>query len=307
MTGQSEQVPGQHEPPRPLAPGAPLPAESDSQESPPLVGIVGGKGQMGRWFARFFAERGCEVLVSDRDTTLTNGDLAARCAIVVVCVPIRVTPAVLQEVVAAAGRDTLVVSTASLMMLALPQLRRAQGEALCLHPLFGPMTAASGQIAVNAPVRHGPRGRWLVGALTEAGILVRDMTPEEHDRAMASVQVMQHACFVAFANALASSDLVVPAALGVATPTFRLFLALAARILSQDAGLYGDIVTLNPHASTALGAFQSALAEVRATAESCDAAAFERLFARARAYFEAAPAAGAALIADAEHSLLDLP
>lgn len=272
-----------------------------------MVGIAGGLGQMGRWFTQFFGGLGCSVLVSDRGTPLTNRDLAARCRIVVVCVPIRATPAVLDEVVAEAGPGSLIVSTASLMMLALPPLQRTSGEAVCLHPLFGPATATvDGQIVVSATVRDGPLGHWLIDKLEDRGACMQEMAPEEHDRAMAWAQVTQHALFVAVANALASSDLDAPRILGVATPTFRLFLALAARILYQPADLYGDIVTLNPHGAGALDAVQDALAEVRACAEAGDAAAFERLFVRARAYFEATPQPVSALLADAERSLHSL-
>ncbi len=31
------------------------------------IGLIGGRGQMGRWFQRFFASQGLEVLVADLD------------------------------------------------------------------------------------------------------------------------------------------------------------------------------------------------------------------------------------------------
>ena len=143
-----------------------------------------------------------------------------------------------------------------------------------------------------AVVHDGPLGRWLTGRMTGAGARLQEMAPDEHDRAMASAQVMQHTLFVAMAKALAGAGLTAAEALGVATPTFRLFLALAARILFQQADLYGDIVTLNPHSLTALDGLQGALAEIRACVEAGDASAFERLFAVGRAYFEASPETG---------------
>lgn len=55
------------------------------------VGIVGGGGGMGRWFARFFAGRGYGVHISERDSGMPLPELAAICAVVVVAVPMAVT------------------------------------------------------------------------------------------------------------------------------------------------------------------------------------------------------------------------
>jgi prephenate dehydrogenase len=272
-----------------------------------VVGIAGGLGQMGRWFGRLFAGLGCHVLVSDQGTELDNATLAARSAVVLVCVPIRAMPAVLDEIVAAAGAETLVVSTASLMMPSVPSLRRTRGEALCLHPLFGPATPPASGLLVSATLRPGALTSWLGAALAGVGARVVEMAPEAHDQAMAAVQAMQHACFLAFARALEAAGQDPAAALGVATPTFRLFLALAARILYQDPRLYADIVTLNPHAPAVLEALEAGLREVRMAAAQGDAAAFERLFVQARAYFEADPEVAAGLVADAARGLEGLP
>lgn len=262
---------------------------------------------MGRWFARFFTERGRTVLLSDRATSLSNADLAAQCAVLIVCVPLRTTPAVIEEVARAAPATALVVSTASLMLPSLPGLRQAPGEALCLHPLFGPaVPTVVGQVLISATVRAGPLSHWLTDTLTGAGATVRALAPRDHDTAMASVQVMQHAAFVAFTNALAAADLDVTAALQVATPSFRLFLALAARIVNQPASLYGDIVTLNPRGPAALERLRGALDEVSGSARAADAEEFEGLFERARAYFTASPALAEALIAEADAALAAL-
>ena len=40
------------------------------------IGIIGGHGQMGRWFEAFFTQRGASVRVADRGTALTNEMLA---------------------------------------------------------------------------------------------------------------------------------------------------------------------------------------------------------------------------------------
>ena len=65
---------------------------------PRAVGIVGGEGGIGSLFARLLGQAGLTVLVSDRDTTLSNVDVATGCDLTLVAVPLVATPAVLVEV-----------------------------------------------------------------------------------------------------------------------------------------------------------------------------------------------------------------
>ena len=53
------------------------------------MGVAGGRGGIGSFFARRLAATGCTVLVSDRATPLTNADLAAQCDLCLVAVPLR--------------------------------------------------------------------------------------------------------------------------------------------------------------------------------------------------------------------------
>jgi len=42
------------------------------------IGIIGGKGKMGRAFATFFQKHGFEVLIADKGTKLTNKKVVQR-------------------------------------------------------------------------------------------------------------------------------------------------------------------------------------------------------------------------------------
>src|SRR5690606_1266379 len=63
-----------------------------------LAGIIGGTGQMGRFFAGVFEEAGWDVIVSGTKTPLTNRDVAEMADLVMVSVPIRATVGVIREV-----------------------------------------------------------------------------------------------------------------------------------------------------------------------------------------------------------------
>ena len=52
-----------------------------------LIGIIGGKGKMGKYFADFFERNGYPVIVSDKRTKFSNVQLAKKADVVVISVP----------------------------------------------------------------------------------------------------------------------------------------------------------------------------------------------------------------------------
>ena len=52
------------------------------------VALIGGSGQMGRWFQRFFTDQGLTVLAADLDTRQTPQEAAAQADVVMLSVPI---------------------------------------------------------------------------------------------------------------------------------------------------------------------------------------------------------------------------
>ena len=62
---------------------------------------------MGQGFAKEFEVQGCEVLVSERSTELTNRDIVARGDIVIVTVPIRDVEHIIEEIAPVINGDAL--------------------------------------------------------------------------------------------------------------------------------------------------------------------------------------------------------
>jgi prephenate dehydrogenase len=223
---------------------------------------------MGSFFAARLAAAGLTVLVSDRDTPLSNAALAARCELALVAVPLRATPAVLAEMAPHVPPGGALASLGSLMEPAAEALGGAE-EAFLLHPLFGPgrksLRGARLAVASLHFGRPGPRQAWLLQWLRGQGAGVVTTTPAAHDRTMAVAQALLHGGYAALtpqlAAALPSDD-----PLAWASPTLRLQLALMSRILHQDAGLYGDLLALNRHARAAIDALIARLEQLRAAA-----------------------------------------
>ncbi len=237
----------------------------------PVVGIVGGRGGIGSLFARLLGAAGATVLVSDRDTTLHNVELPARCDLTLVAVPLRATPAVLAELAPLTRPGAALVSLASLMEPSAAALESCRGDALFLHPLFGPgRRDPRGTTLAFAALRgRGDTGQggWLLAALRGQGATIVDTTPAEHDRAMAVAQVLLHGGYAALAPIL-SRRLPGPDPLAWVTPTLRAQLALMSRILRQDPALYGDLLALNRHTPAAIDELIGRLVELRGAARN---------------------------------------
>jgi prephenate dehydrogenase len=69
----------------------------DFRDPRPVVGIVGGRGRMGSWFAALMERQGLTVLRSDRRTDLSPAAMTAQCDVVVISVPIAETLKVIRE------------------------------------------------------------------------------------------------------------------------------------------------------------------------------------------------------------------
>jgi len=232
----------------------------------PTIGIVGGRGGIGSLFARILSEAGATVLVSDRDTALSNVEVAARSDLTLVAVPLRATPSVLAEVAPHVRVDAALASLGSLMEPSLPPLETCRGETFLLHPLFGPgRRELRGAALALAPIRGNRWRGWLSRLLGEQDAHLVMTIPEEHDRAMAGAQALLHGVYSALAPeiiaALPDED-----PLAWATPTLRLQLALMSRILRQDPALYGDLLALNRHTPLVLDRLIARLAALRAAA-----------------------------------------
>jgi prephenate dehydrogenase len=211
------------------------------------VGIIGGKGQLGRWCAEIFEKRGHPLLIADRDTGLTNLNLVAQASIVVVTVPIGVTGAVLREIQGELRRDQLVVDLTSVKTPFVPIMEGSKAEVLSVHPMFAPnLSSKAGQTCISCEVREGALSQIFLQALEEEGLRVVSMSPEAHDRMMAVVQGLTHFQAISAAHCMGELGFDPHASLESASPVYRLRLAMIGRILAQSPRLYAEIQIFNP-------------------------------------------------------------
>jgi chorismate mutase/prephenate dehydrogenase len=242
--------------------------------------IVGGAGEMGRLFARWFATAGYQVRVLDRDDWGRAGALAQGADLALLAVPIDRTPEVALRLGPHLPAECVladITSTKSEPVAAM--LAAHAGPVVGLHPMFGPTTTSlDKQIVVVTPGRDGrdsgASSDWIVEQFAAWGAVVVRATPAEHDDAMAIVQALRHFATFAFGRFLASRRIDLHRSLDFSSPIYRLELAMVGRLFAQDPGLYAEIIFATPDRRELLREYAASLAEAGRLVEGEDRGKF---------------------------------
>lgn len=232
------------------------------------VGIVG-FGRCGRLAADILSDRHRVVVTDARDRASEAGaagvrwadlDTVAEQPVVVLAVPIRAIPSVLDDLAPRLSRGTLVVDLASVKMKPMEWMAERLPEGVAYvgtHPLFGPDSAREsgieGQWIAVTPARgHEKAADRVVRETRSLGLEPVVTSAEDHDRQMARSQALVFLVARAVRGAgLGTAEYGTPSERRVGT---------ALRMVEGDTQqLYEDILTLNPFAREAALALRDAL------------------------------------------------
>ncbi|MBU2234263.1 MAG: prephenate dehydrogenase/arogenate dehydrogenase family protein [Proteobacteria bacterium] len=243
------------------------------------IGIIGGTGGIGKWFAAFFRGEGYPVHVVGRREGMPIPELARRCRVVIVSVPIAATLDVIRLVGPHLPEDSLLMDFTSLKEEPVrAMLLATTAEVIGSHPLFGPdCPSLDGQNVVLCPGRGERWLVWLEGLLANGGARVTVTTPAEHDRMMSLVQGLTHLETILMGLTLRDSG-VAPSALDAfSTPNFRTKRAIVEKVFGASPELYAGLLAGNPEVAAIFGRYERNLALVKELVLSGDAAGLAAL------------------------------
>jgi prephenate dehydrogenase len=245
----------------------------------PKIALIGGQGQMGQWFKRFFESQDLTVLVADVDTPQTSQEVAAQADVVIISVPIPKVAEVVREVAPHLKPDAALVDLTSVKQRPMAAMMAAfAGEVVGTHPLFGPgVETIEGRTVVLCQGRGERWFLWLQDLLTRAGARVKITSAAEHDRLMAVVQGLAHFMLIAFGAVVRDLGVSPEDLEEFSTPTFATLHNLTRRLLSQDPRLYACIQLQNPANRIALRALEDAVADILYFIQRQDADGLVRL------------------------------
>jgi chorismate mutase/prephenate dehydrogenase len=251
------------------------------------VAVIGGHGGMGRRMSGLFQDLGHEVLVVDLDTELSAIEAARKADVTLLCVPIEATEKVVREVGPHLSKEALLMDVTSIKQVPLAAMLKAtEASVLGTHPMFGPgVHSLQGQRIVVCPGRGEAWASWARQTFAARGLIVTQASAEEHDRAMATVQVLTHFQTQVLGLTLARLGAPLAESLKFTSPAYLMELYIAARHFGQDPALYGPIEMMNPLTQTVTATFLGATQHVAELLTTHDQARFAGMFEEVRAFF----------------------
>lgn len=255
--------------------------------------VVGGAGNMGRWFADFLESKAYEVSIADPRAPATGRpvvrDVAAGAAthdLVLLATPPSATGAVLRSL---QGRTSaLVLDIASLKSPVAADLRAyaaAGGHVGSIHPMWGPSTELLASKNLLVCDCGDPSANQAARKLFEdTAAHIVEMGLEEHDRLMGLVLGLPHAVNLVFGHALAGLGARFDEVSGLGGPTFQKQVAVSREVASENKDLYYEIQKLNPHTAQVLARLRRSLDEMEAALAARDD--FRGYMAAAQRFYE---------------------
>ncbi len=251
-----------------------------------LVGIVGGAGAEGSYFANIFQKSGLEVAIADINTkkaaelgrengyfVMPSEELARKSDLVVFSLPIDVTPTEIQRLApmthcAIADLTSIKTKAVDAMTAHAPP----KVEVFSIHAMYRPTVSPWGQNILLMPVRPREGGEWfgrVQKILEKRKAQVSTLgAAQQHDDISAAVQLLPHAVAYAFLSVLEdfSGPRVTLVELQRYSTLFsRLMMESTGRLVSEPhtGKMYGLIQSENPNAGAIYGALINQLQRMR--------------------------------------------
>jgi len=277
--------------------------DSDYRGDQLRVLVVGGKGGMGSWIARFLAGQGHRVSILDPAPSESPfpevgdlGESSAEADLVMVAVPMADTEDILEEIAAVRPRG-VVAEMCSLKEHLQPTMQRLRADGLRLvsfHPMFGPdLRMLSGRTIVFC-TDADPGDLALVRSLfEETSAELVEMNVAEHDRRIALVLGLTHLSNLSYARALMGSRARAEDLAQVAGETYTKQLGTTREVIEENPELYFQIQALNPVTEEVAEGLMNAVQEWRETVVAGDNDGFARLMRECRDFLTGAANNGA--------------
>lgn len=249
--------------------------------------VIGGRGQMGAYFAQWFAGAAYEVRILDVDDWPQVSSLCRDVELALVSVPIHSTVEVIRQLGPHLAPTCILADITSIKAAPVAAMLAAHpGPVIGLHPLFGPSTSnMDKQIVVASPGRDEESCQWLLDQFAAWGNIVMTVDAQEHDRAMDLVQAIRHFATFAFGRFLAQRQINLIRTLEFSSPIYRLELGMVGRLFAQDPTLYADIIFASPERRALLSEFVKSLSATHDLLASGDPAKFIDEFHRIADWF----------------------
>ena len=261
---------------------------SPSHVKPHSVTVIGGGGMMGRFFTSRLRAAGHKVNILESNDWGNAEKLLFEAELVLVCVPLGSTVAVIEKAARYLGPTTALVDIASIKTpIVQAMLEHHVGPVMGLHPMFGSgIKTFLAQKVVVCPGRGNEVFQWFLDFIKQDGGQLITCTPEEHDRMMIAIQAIRHFSTFSLGVFLAEEKLDISRSLEFASPIYRLESNIVSRLFAQDESLYIDIILASEERTQAIARLVETYSRLAKLVAHKDRSALMQEFASARKAFQ---------------------
>jgi len=264
--------------------------------------IIGGTGDTGKWFVKFYKKHGFDVSIwginkkkevaeelgvtfaDDLDSKISASD------IVMISVPINITEKTISDIAPKMSAGNLLMDITSIKtgpVEAMKKYAPHDVEILGSHPMFGPsIPDIRGQIVIFTPI-EGRSRKWLpiIRSLYEDnGAHIEIMDAPEHDKMMSVVQGLTHFAYISIGAVFGELEFDVARSRRFMSPMYDIMLDLVGRILEQNPYLYA-MIQMNPEVAKVHKAYINQCNLLAETVKRKDIEGFVGIMKKAAAHF----------------------
>ncbi|MDE1843246.1 MAG: prephenate dehydrogenase/arogenate dehydrogenase family protein [Thaumarchaeota archaeon] len=181
------------------------------------MAVIGAEGQMGKWFSKYFLDKGYDIIGYDSEKEILNKSITKAQSLVgailtadyvILCIPVKRTPETIRLIAKEMKRDSYLIDISSLKTKTAAALSKIPDKVnpICIHPMFGPGTKKlKGQNIISIPIRDAKKEMAVAKSLFEEANFVQ-IDATEHDKKIAMVLGMPHLVNLALANIFAKEE-----------------------------------------------------------------------------------------------------
>jgi chorismate mutase/prephenate dehydrogenase len=212
-------------------------------EQPRSICVIGGRGQLGGFFASLFERSGHTVSIIDKEDWAEADRVFSKTDLVLVAVPIEVTEQVIQRLSRLPAQCVLADITSIKAQPLEQMLKIHSGPVVGFHPMFGPgLSHLARQLILSCHGRSAEQYAWVVRQFELWGCLVRPVDAAHHDKVMTLVQALRHFNTFVAGWQLMEKGTDIRQLVAMSSPIYRMELALIGRLFAQNPELYVDIL-----------------------------------------------------------------
>jgi prephenate dehydrogenase len=222
------------------------------------IAIIGAGGGMGHWFSDYFHKKDKILSLYDiRPTSLKPSSDMIICKnirdciefadLVLVCVPIKNTPATIEECASKMKSGSILVEISSVKYRSFTALKKVPAyiTPLCIHPMFGPGMMDLKQMKILlVPVSNEENEIKILNNLFDQAVITVIPNYNIHDKLIAIVLGLTHYVNLVFANFLSKQDF--PYLNEVSGTSFKMQSLLITSMLTEQPALAIDLLIENP-------------------------------------------------------------